>query len=159
MDYPKLYRKRLIPSECIELNDTVHCYGPDIIVTSWSTIRPKIDLHHGQSCYYRNEGWKISRFYSEDNKLLYTYCDIVSYEENTEENSLTVKDLLADVIIYPDGFVKVVDLDELAEALKDGLLSQDELILCLNNLNALLQKIYSGNLAELTAPLNQYISE
>jgi len=157
MNYPKLYRKRLIPSECIGLNDTVHHYATDIIVTSWTTIRPKIDLHHGQSCYYRNECWKISRFYSEDNSLMYTYCDIVAYEEKADENSLIVKDLLADVIIYPDGFVKVVDLDELAEAVQSGLITQEEVNLCLINLNCLLQRIYAGELTQLTAPLDEYI--
>ena len=44
--------------------------------------------------------------------LLYWYCDIVEYEYRPEDNSLTSLDLLADVIICPDGFVKVIDLDE-----------------------------------------------
>lgn len=157
MDYPKLYRKRLIPLECIGLNDTVHYYADDIIVTSWTTIRPKVDLHHGQSCYYRNEGWKISRFYREDDSLLYTYCDIVSFREDPVENALIVKDLLADVIISPDGFVKVVDLDELVEAAKKQLITEDELNGCLITLNSLLRKIYDGELEQLTEPLNKYI--
>lgn len=157
MNYPKLYRKRLIPSECIELNDTIHLYTDDIIVTSWNTIRPKKDLHHGQSCYYLKEGWKISRFFKEDGSLMYVYCDIVSYSPDPENNKLVVNDLLADVIIYPDGFVKVVDLDELAEAVSTGLLSADELNTCLINLNSLLTEIYASRLDLLLAPLDENI--
>ena len=48
---------------------------------------------------------------------MYWYFDIVEYDYDKENNSLTSLDLLADVIVYPDGFVKVLDLDELAEAL------------------------------------------
>lgn len=155
MAYPQLYRKRLIPYECIPLsNDIIVRYDDDLIVTTWNTIRPKKDLHHGSSVFYRKEGWKVSYFFREDNSLLYVYCDIVTYEENKETNELTVIDLLADVIISPDGFVKVVDLDELAEAVRNGLMTSEQLNTCLINLNSLLTKIYDGKLHELTAPLD-----
>ena len=55
---------------------------------------------------------------------MYWYFDIVEYDYDKENNSLTSLDLLADVIVYPDGFVKVLDLDELAEALGKGTLSE-----------------------------------
>lgn len=153
-----LFRKRLIPQECFALRDDVIRYRDDqIIVTSWTSIRPKKDLHHGMSCLYLNEGWKISHFYTADNTLMYTYCDIVSFEEDSENNSLTTIDLLADVIIYPDGFVKVVDLDELAEAVTMGLITSDQLNTCLVNLNSLLTKIYNGELDILCSPLVKYM--
>ena len=154
MSYPELYRKRLIPEECILLKDDhIVRFDDEIIVTTWNTIRPKKDLHHGCSCFYRKEGWKVSRFYKEDNTLMYVYCDIVAYEEN-DANKLTVVDLLADVIIYPDGFVKVVDLDELAQAVREGLMTSEQLNTCLVNLNALLTKVYAGKVEALTAPLD-----
>ena len=49
----------------------------------------------------------------------------MSYEYTEETDTYIVTDLLADVIVYPDGFVKVVDLDELGEALEKGLLSRN----------------------------------
>ena len=157
MSYPQIYRKRLIPSECIPLNgDIIHHWDADMIVTSWNTIRPKKELHHGKSAYYLKEGWKISRFRRADDSLMYTYCDIVSYEFDDDADTMTVTDLLADVIIYPDGFVKVVDLDELAQAVREGLMSSDELNTCLINLNALLERIYKGELDQLTSPLDRY---
>ncbi len=157
MSIPQLYRKRLIPSECIPLKDDVILrFDADLIVTSWNTLHPKKELHHGSSCYYLDKGWKISRFLREDDSLMYIYCDIVSFDMNTEQNTLTVTDLLADVIIYPDGFVKVVDLDELATAVREGLMTGEELNTCLVNLNSLLSEIYAGKLRELTAPLDSY---
>jgi len=157
MSYPHIYRKRLIPSECILLDgDVIHHWDSDMIVTSWNTIRPKKELHHGESVYYINEGWKISRFRREDSSVMYTYCDIVSFSFDKESDSMNVTDLLADVIIYPDGFVKVVDLDELAQAVREGLMTGEELNTCLINLNALLSRIYKGELDQLTSPLDKY---
>lgn len=152
-----LYRRRLIPEECIPLpDDRILSYDGDALVTSWKTIRPKKEMDHGYSCYYLKEGYKISKFYRADRSLLYYYCDIISsyYEENT--NTLTVTDLLADVIIYPDGFVKVVDLDELVSAQNSGKLSLDQLKEALVILDKLLKLIYAGKLDRLLEPINVY---
>lgn len=157
MSYPKIYRKRLIPSECILLDsDIIHQWDSDMIVTSWNTIRPKKELHHGKSVYYLKEGWKISRFRRADDSLMYTYCDIIAFDRDDQEDALIVTDLLADVIIYPDGFVKVVDLDELAQAVREGLMTGEELNTCLITLNSLLSRIYKGELDQLTSPLDRY---
>ena len=57
MTYPTLYRKRIIPDECVHLKDDIilHCSG-EIILTQWNAIRPKKELHHGYSCYFLEEG-------------------------------------------------------------------------------------------------------
>ena len=48
---PILYRKRLIPDECVLLKDDVILYRDDqMIVTGWHTLKPRKDLHHGCSC-------------------------------------------------------------------------------------------------------------
>ncbi|GFH91943.1 hypothetical protein IMSAGC002_03207 [Lachnospiraceae bacterium] len=145
MNYPTLYRKRIMPDECVLLKDDIiiSC-SEDTLLTRWNAIRPKKDLHHGYSCYFLKEGIKLSKFYRKDNSLMYWYFDIVEYDYDKENNSLTSLDLLADVIVYPDGFVKVLDLDELAEALGKGTLSEELLKKCLFRLNKLLETIYSG---------------
>lgn len=150
----KLYRKRLIPPECILLkDDIVVSQTPDLIVTKWNTLNPKISFHHGCSCYFLRKGFKISKFYRADNTLLYWYCDIVDYSFDEKENSLTVTDLLADVIVYPNGCVKVVDLDELADALDKGLLNEEKLKASLRRLNRLLTLIYKDKFDQLQAEL------
>ncbi|MDE7248166.1 MAG: DUF402 domain-containing protein [Lachnospiraceae bacterium] len=159
MSEPILYRKRIIPEECILLKDDRILYQDEqTIVTGWNSLKPKKDLHHGYSCYFLNKGCKISKFYREDNTLMYWYCDIVEYDYHSETNTYIVTDLLADVIVYPDGFVKVVDLDELADALTRKLISEETLKKALLSLNNLLNTIYSGNFNDFQSPIEQVIS-
>ena len=159
MNYPLLYRKRIIPDECILLkDDEILMWDDSVIVTRWKALKPKKDLHHGYSCYFLKEGYKISKFYRQDNTLLYYYCDIITHEYYAAENKLVVTDLLADVIIYPDGFVKVVDLDEMVPALECGGISMNDLKKALLSCNALLSLIYNGKLPELTKYIESFES-
>ena len=154
---PILYRRRLIPEECVLLKDDKLLHRDSrVIVTSWNTLKPRKDIHHGCSCYYLAEGIKVSRFYKEDGSLLYWYCDIVDYDYSEKTDTYVITDLLADVIIYPDGLVKVVDIDELATAKDAGLLSDEMLKKSLLTLNHLLQIIYDGEFDELQRPLETY---
>ena len=123
MSNPTLYRKRLIPEECILLKDDRILHRDDqIIVTGWYTLKPRKDIHHGFSCYYLTDGFKISRFYKDNDSMAFWYCDIVDHTYDADTDTYVFTDLLVDVIVYTDGFVKVVDLDELAEALEKGLI-------------------------------------
>ena len=154
---PILYRRRLIPEECVLLKDDKMLHRDSrIIVTSWNTLKPRKDIHHGCSCYYLEDGFKVSRFYKEDGTLLYWYCDIVDYDYDEKTDTYVITDLLADVIIYPDGFVKVVDIDELATARDVGLLNDEMLKKSLLTLNHLLQIIYDGGFDDLQRPLEIY---
>ena len=157
MKTPELYRKRLIPAQNIPLkDDTILFTSDEIIVTKWDTLNPKTEFNHGTSCYFFKEGVKVSKFYRADNTLLYWYCDIVEYEYDKDLNRLTVVDLLADVLIYPDGTVKVVDLDEMADALGQGVITAELLQQGLYRLNGLLTKIYSGEFEEMQGILEKY---
>ena len=156
MPTPILYRKRIIPDECVLLKDDKILHRDEqIIVTGWNSLKPRKDLHHGYSCYFLKEGYKVSKFYREDNSLLYWYCDIVEYDYHPDTDTYIVTDLLADVIIYPDGFVKVVDIDELVTALNEKLISEDTLKKSLLNLNSLLEIIYSGTFDKLIEPIEK----
>lgn len=158
MSKPILYRKRIIPDECILLkDDRVLVKDNDKIITVWNTIKPRKDLHHGYSCYYLNKGFKVSKFYREDGSLLYWYCDIVSYEHQPETDTYIVTDLLVDVIVYPDGFVKVVDIDELVTALNEKLITEETLKTALLHLNNLLEIIYMGGFHQLQQPIERII--
>lgn len=157
MDYPLLYRKRIIPDECIPLkNDKILYMDDEIIVTKWLALKPKVDLHHGYSCYFLNKGIKVSKFMKEDGCLMYWYCDIVEHSYSKEDNSYTFTDLLADVIIFPDGKVKVVDLDEIAVAFERKMISEHELVITLRTLDSLLNMIYSGDFDYLKSKVLQF---
>ena len=152
-----IYRKRLIPNECIPLKNDIILYGDDsILITKWNTLKPRSDFHHGYSCYYLKEGCKVSRFYKEDGSLLYWYCDIITHTVKNE-NDLIITDLLADVIVYPDGFVQVLDLDELCDAKEKGLITPDEFFLSIKQLGSLLDTIYSGHLEQFASSLLEKI--
>lgn len=147
---PILYRKRLIPSECIELKDDQILYRDDrIIVTKWNTIRPKKDLDHGYSCYFMKKGFKVSRFYGHENQHVCWYCDIIDTAYDAELNAYTFTDLLVDVILTPDGSIKVVDVDELADAMENKLISQSMLLRALRRLDYLLSIIYQDRFGDI----------
>ena len=143
----KLYRKRIIPAECILLEDDEILYQDrEVIVTRWNTIRPKKTLHHGYSCYFIERGFKVSKFYDHDGNLISWYCDIIDGAYDETENAWTFTDLLIDVIVYPDGFVRVVDLDELTD---------EQMQLALRRTDKLLSVIYKGAFEK----LQKYIEE
>lgn len=166
MANPILFRKRLIPDECICLkDDEIICFSEKkhVMVTKWHALKPRNDLHHGYSAYFWEEGFKLSKFYQENGSLLYWYCDIidVEYPANVpscsgSSSGFIATDLLADVIIYPDNFVKVVDLDELALAFEKGILSPELLKASLQRLDRLLNLVYSGELLKYQQYLEQY---
>lgn len=151
----QIYRKRLIPDECILLKgDEIIKKDDEVIITKWNTLHPKKEFSHGCSCYFLKLGLKVSKFYTPDNTLLYWYIDIVDFSMDEEANALTVTDLLADVLVYPDGSVKVVDLDELAEALERKLISPELMSNCLRRLQYLLSLIDRDKFDRLQAVLN-----
>ncbi len=147
MEELKLYRRRIIPDECVHLKDDILLYrDSEVIVTKWDTLRPKKTLSHGYSCYFPERGFKVSKFYDHDDNLISWYCDIIQTEYSVRDGVETYvfTDLLADVVVYPDGRVRVVDLDELADAQRDHLIRPDELQAALRHLDRLLNIIYKG---------------
>ncbi|MBQ7918433.1 MAG: DUF402 domain-containing protein [Lachnospiraceae bacterium] len=152
MEELQIFRKRFIPNECILLKDDVIIHRDDEhIITRWQTLNPKITFARGVSCYFLKEGYKISKIYRHDDSLLYWYCDIAQFEFDNSVGSFTMTDLLADVIVYPDGRYKVVDLDELSKAHEDGMISDEQLHASLNQLNNLLTYIYKDKFDQLQA--------
>ena len=146
---PTLYRKRLIPDECVNLkDDNIIFLDSDTIVTSWNTFRPKAEFTHGTSYYVINEGFKISKFYKADNSLAYIYCDIIDTSYDAVSDTYIFTDLLADVIIENNGRVRVVDLDELGDALTENIISCELMSDALHKLNKLLTAIYNGTFNE-----------
>lgn len=157
---PTLYRQRLIPRECVRLSgDRILYQDEHCLITFWEALKPRPDLAFGYSCYFPDEGYKISRFYSHGQSFLYWYCDIIKTDFRQSDNSFCFTDLLADVVIYPDGRIRIVDLDELARSLDECLLTADEVSYALKSLDSLLRICYSGQLEEKAALLLQMETE
>ncbi|MBO5278308.1 MAG: DUF402 domain-containing protein [Lachnospiraceae bacterium] len=152
----RLYRKRLIPAECIELkDDEILRLDDNIIVTRWKSLKKRDDFAAGLSCYFLKKGIKVSKVLKEDGSLYHWYCDIIKTDYNAEEQSYVFTDLLADVVIKPDGKVRVVDLDELAMADEQGLITREELRMSLMQLNDLLGLIYSDEFDALKTAIEE----
>lgn len=157
MENLTLYRRRLIPDEIVHLKDDVVLYHDDtVIITKWKTIKPRRDMDHGFSAYLLKEGIKVSKFYRADNSLLYWYCDIVDYEYDATTNSYTSTDLLTDVVLYPDGQIRVLDLDELAEASVKDMITKDQLHSALAKTDMLLNTMYSGEFKRYMDLIDEY---
>lgn len=146
----QLYRKRYIPNETILLKDDIIYYiDHKLIKTKWKVLKPRKDFACGISWYYLDKGWKISRFMDKDGKLVYYYCDIIDAVFSKDNKSCVVRDLLADVKVYPDGKVEVVDLEEIADALDKKIITVSDAKKSLRRLDSLLKIIYSGKLGSI----------
>ena len=144
----KIYRKRYIPNEIVDISgDEVVLKKDGLIVTRWLPIKPRKDISSGISYTMLDYGWKISKIYDKDDKLLYWYCDIIDYDvkiENGEEIYILI-DLLVDIKVYDDGSYEVLDVDELNDAFEKGLIDFSQKEDAERKLNELLKLIKNGN--------------
>ncbi|MBP1754310.1 MAG: hypothetical protein H6Q59_708 [Firmicutes bacterium] len=156
MSEPMLYRRRFIPEELIHLkDDIILVLEPDLIITTWNTLHPRKDIARGISAFYLDKGFKVSKVFNKENQIVYWYCDIIQVKKDDEKNTVIIEDLLIDLILYEDGGLRIIDLDELADALDRKLISQEEATYALKTVNSLLQIIYSGHFYTLQEPINQ----
>jgi predicted RNA-binding protein associated with RNAse of E/G family len=137
-------------------SDEVVFQDENFLITRWHTIRPKPEFSHGISLYCLENGWKISKFFDSGNHLTYIYCDIIDTEYDKETDTYVFTDLLADVIIENDSLVRVVDLDELADACDDAIISHELLCTALRRLDGLLTVIYSGKIRRFIDKLDEF---
>ncbi len=153
----KLYRRRYIPNEKILLKDDRILYtDKEIIVTKWKVFRAKKEFNNGFSCYFLNENYKISKFFW-DKKYIRTYCDIIETIYDESEKSYCFNDLLADVVIRENGFVEVLDLEEIADALDENLIDLNQAKTALRAVNKLLHSIYQGQFEKYLTKLDKFI--
>jgi hypothetical protein len=150
MNKPLLYRRRFIPDELVELkDDRILSLDDHMIITKWTALHPRKDIAGGISAYYLDQGFKVSKVFNKENELVYWYCDIVQQKPGPNPDSIIFEDLLIDVILHPDGFVQILDLDELAQALEQKLIGPEEVSRALRTLDSLLKLIYQGQFPSL----------
>jgi len=138
-------RTRYIPFETVDISSDEMLFRDDeILITRWKAIRPRADISGGISYTFLKEGIKISRFYDADKKFAYWYCDIIDVKYDNAIDQYTFIDLLLDVKLMPDGTMKVLDADELAIALEEGLITQEQACSSLKKMDYILQKVYKN---------------
>ena len=105
-----------------------------------------------------DENIKISKVMDKDGKLVYWYCDIIETIHNRDENSYIFCDLLIDVLVYENGETKVIDLDELGDALERGSITKEQMVLALRAANRLLSIIYKNDFSKYQKLIESYLS-
>jgi protein associated with RNAse G/E len=151
-----LYRKRIIPDETILLkDDVIISIENNYIITSWKTLKPRKDFSRGLSLYLLDRGLKISRFFDKNDQPLFFYCDVIETAFDEDKNSYVFTDLLADVLVYDNGTIKILDLDEFAEAVEKKLITFAQAQNALTSLSFLLSKIGDGSFYELAGVLDR----
>ncbi len=154
---PILYRKRYFPEELICLKDDIVLYADEnLIVSKWTTLKPRTDIAEGISAYIIDKNIKISKIFDANKNFVHWYCDIISTEYKKEETAYIFTDLLLDIIIDPDGIVHVVDMDELGDYIKNGTIDKDMACLALHAANDLLIEITNGNFKQYQDILTSY---
>jgi uncharacterized protein len=156
MNIPTLYRRRFIPNELIPLkDDVILVLEKDLIITKWVTLHPRKDIARGISAFYLDKGIKVSKIFDKQDQLVYWYCDIIQSKAGDENNTVIIEDLLIDVILDNDGSMRIMDLDELADALDQQLITQQEATYALRTLHYLLNIISNNQFDLLQEPVNQ----
>ena len=151
MSRPRLFRRRFIPDENIELkDDMILALEPNLIITSWNVLKPRRDISRGVSAYFIDKGIKVSKVFDNAGQMVYWYCDIIETHYDEKENIYTFNDLLIDVVVYPDGQVEVLDLDEFADAMEQGILSVGTIAHAMRATDDLLHTIYAGEFEKYT---------
>ena len=151
MEQARLFRRRFLPDELIELkDDRILSLSEDILITQWNVLKPRKDIASGISAYFIRQGVKVSKIYDSMQHLVYWYCDIIVTEIDSEQNIYTFNDLLIDVLVFPDGHVEVVDMDEFADTMEKNILDKKTCILALRHTNDLLSLIYAGKFSQMT---------
>ena len=151
MSRPRLFRRRFIPDENIELkDDMILALEPNLIITSWNVLKPRRDISRGVSAYFIDKGIKVSKVFDNAGQMVYWYCDIIETHYDEKENTYTFNDLLIDVVVYPDGQVEVLDMDEFADAMEQGILSVGTIAHAMRATDDLLHTIYAGDFEKYT---------
>ena len=151
MSRPRLFRRRFIPDENIELkDDMILALEPNLIITSWNVLKSRRDISRGVSAYFIDKGIKVSKVFDNAGQMVYWYCDIIETHYDEKENTYTFNDLLIDVVVYPDGQVEVLDMDEFADAMEQGILSVGTIAHAMRATDDLLHTIYAGEFEKYT---------
>ena len=141
----KMLRKRFIPNEIVDISsDEVLERNENIIVTKWKPIKPRADIGGGISYIFLKKGYKISKIFDIEGNFKYWYCDIIEYTYDGQKDEYIFVDLLADVVVYPDGKYEVLDLDELKNVFEEKSITKEQMLKSIKCVNTLVEMLQNG---------------
>lgn len=123
--------------------------GKDVVVIDdnfrWLEIYPD-----------NNKNVALTAIISSQNEILQWYFDIAKNTDFTENGVPYIDDLYLDVVMYPSGKIKMIDQDELQEALDSGDITKSDFDLAYRVADKLVKDI-DGKLNELTDFTYKYL--
>lgn len=73
-----------------------------------------------------NDNWYLTAIYDNHNRIIEWYFDVTRKNAVDENGDPYCDDLYLDAALMPDGRILIFDEDELANALKDGMVSRQD---------------------------------
>ncbi len=86
---------------------------------------------------FENQNWWLTAMFNPAGECIQYYFDITKQSVADGENSY-FDDLMLDIIVQPDGRSALLDMDELAEALAKGNISEEDYALAIKTSNEML---------------------
>ena len=106
----------------------------------------------------KNSNYNVRVFFDEERNILQRYIDISkSTGFDSEANAPFYDDLFLDIIIGRTGDIRVLDEDELEEALKTGVITQDEFNFAVSVKDELLKQIAEKSNKHIELNIEKYM--
>lgn len=107
--------------------------------------------------YPENSNIAMTVGYDKENNILDWYFDVIN-KVGIENNNPYFEDLYLDVLMTPDNKIRLLDEDELEEALKQNDITKEQFDLAYNEVKKLIKRI-DGKAKELTEFANKYFEK
>lgn len=107
--------------------------------------------------YPENSNIAMTVGYDKDNNILDWYFDVIN-KVGIENNNPYFEDLYLDVLMFPNNEIKILDEDELEEALSQGDITKEQFNLAHNEVKKLIKRI-DGKVKELIKFSNKYFEK
>ncbi len=142
----KIFKQKFIPEKIYDISDDeVIFFNNEFMITSWEATNSEMGVKKALSLTSFSNGYQISKKFNKENEFMYWYCDIVKAWHDREKNEIWIQDLIADVILFPDKALQVIDLPELVEARKNGLITEVLFQECHKSILSLVSSVIHGN--------------
>lgn len=102
----------------------------------------------------KNEHYCISAYYDEKDQIIELYFDIIKEQFVDEDKVPGFKDLYLDVAVAADGYIAILDEDELNSALEENIIDKKDFELAWETCNQILDLI---NAQTVTESMNNYL--
>lgn len=146
MKIQKLLKHKLVPPSSEDISgDEVLYFDLDFLVTRWKPAKSNMNIGAAVSLLCVKSGVQISKKYNREGKFVYYYCDMVKTHWDPETETFEVTDLIADLIVFPDSELRLIDLEEFQEAYQSKVIDTEEFEFTKKCLLDITDKVICGN--------------